>query len=79
MERIRVQKGIPIPVVKRRGPGGGKEPKYPWREMEIGDSFLFPRAIGRASYAAAIQASRYMGKTFVVRSTDEGFRCWRAT
>lgn len=76
--QIRIQKRVPIPVVKPRGPGGRRPPRYPWDKMEVGDSFLFPPEIGRASYAAAIQASRMNpGKTFVAYKTDEGFRCWR--
>lgn len=74
--RIHIQRGIPIPTVKPRGPGGSKLPTYPWREMEIGDSFLFPESIGRASYSAAIQASQN-GRKYVVRAVDGRFRCWR--
>lgn len=74
--KLRVQKGIPIPVVKPRGGGAGRKPVYPWREMVIGDSFLFPESVGRAAYAAAIGASRG-DKRFVVRSVEQGFRCWR--
>jgi hypothetical protein len=75
--KIRIQKGIPIPPVKPRGMDGRTSSKYPWREMEVGDSFLFPAPITRQSYAAARQAERLTNYHFAVRRLDEGYRCWR--
>lgn len=74
--KIRIQRNVPMPNVKPRGKGGAKTPKYPWQEMNVGESFLFPTEIGRASYAAAIQASKG-GRKFKVFRTGDGFRCWR--
>lgn len=74
---IRIEKGIPMPTVTTRGLEGSSKVKYPWRKMEIGDSFLFPTEIQRQSYAAATQASRLTGFRFAVRRTDAGYRCWR--
>lgn len=34
--KLRVEKGIPIPERVRT-------PKYPWGELEVGDSFFIPR------------------------------------
>jgi hypothetical protein len=36
---VKIQKGIAVPPSKQ---GGEKPEKYPWAEMEIGDSFLIP-------------------------------------
>ena len=77
MSAIRVQKNVPLPVIKPRGLNGTNKAIYPWRDMEIGDSFLFPARLGRGAHAAAAQASTYLGKTFKVCKTDDGFRCWR--
>lgn len=33
-----IEKNIPVPADGRRGP----EPKYPFRSMEVGDSFVVP-------------------------------------
>jgi hypothetical protein len=74
---VRVQKNIPMPMVTPRGFGGTAKPKYPWRTMDVGDSFLFPERIGRAGYAAALQASKYTGRLFKVCRMDDGYRCWR--
>lgn len=74
---IRVQKGVPIPVTKPRGPGGAKEPRYPWHKMNVGDSFEFPNGSERYAHAAAGQASRYSEKQFIVRKLNGRMRCWR--
>lgn len=73
---IRVQRGIPIPRIKPRGLKGTKPPKYPWSEMRLGDSFLFPTGVGRAGHTAAIQASKGDRK-FKTAKVDDGYRCWR--
>lgn len=73
---IRIQCGIPIPKTKPRGRNGKRKAVYPWLLMEVGDSFLFPQALGRAAHSAVYQAS--LGdRKFVTRKTDEGYRCWR--
>lgn len=74
---IRVQKNIPMPVIKPRGLAGTNKAKYPWLTMAIGDSFLFPASLGRASHAAVIQASKSTSRKFKVCKTDDGYRCWR--
>jgi len=76
MYAIRVQRGVPMPHIKPRGCGGRRTPLYPWDDMQVGDSFLFPDRIGRAAYAAAIQASKN-GRTFKALRIEDGFRCWR--
>jgi hypothetical protein len=75
--KISIQKGVPIPAVKPRGREGSSPAKYPWRKMSVGDSFLFPSPITRQAFAAASLAEKFTGYRFVVRKTDEGYRCWR--
>lgn len=38
----KIKKNVPIPAIIRKG-GCGK-PKYPWNDMEVGDSFYAPDA-----------------------------------
>lgn len=74
MAAIKIDKGIPFQPVKR----GKRDSKYPWMEMEIGDSFLFPANLKKSTACNnASFASKRHGKKFVVRKTPEGYRCWR--
>jgi len=68
---IRVEKGVPMP--------SANVAKYPWRQMEIGDSFLFPEDVSgdTASNNAAAASKRLAPKRFSVRKTQDGYRCWR--
>lgn len=82
---IRVDQGVPIPKMRRRG----KPPpfKYPWSEMKPGDSFLMPydgRAPGKAASSLtglAHQFNRNNGKewTWTTRREKGGVRIWRLT
>ncbi len=52
--------------------------KYPWREMQIGDSFLVGHQVkGSTIRSGASIAGRKHGREFAVRRTPEGLRCWR--
>lgn len=52
--------------------------KYPWREMQIGDSFLVgPEVMEPTIRAGASLAGKRHGREFAVRRTPEGLRCWR--
>lgn len=69
---IVIQKGIAPPAY-----GGFRGRKYPFNDMEPGDSFLingFP--VERVKMAAYAYAKKHSHK-FAVRKTDEGYRCWR--
>jgi hypothetical protein len=63
---IKVESNRPLPV------------KFPFEQMQIGDSFMVPEGVTRA--AVSVAAWRYgkaHGKKFTVRKTPEGFCCWR--
>lgn len=68
-----IESNIPRP----RG-WGGKQ-KYPWDEMEIGDSFYVKgTTVSRLCQAALSHAkSRNNGKKFSCRSEKGGARVWR--
>jgi hypothetical protein len=67
---IKIEHNIPIPerLVRTR---------YPWLDMGVGDSFLWPEAARKHAGTSALKASERYGRTFVVRRTKDGTRCWR--
>lgn len=74
----KIDKNIPVKS-SGKGAGGGKPPTYPWRQMEIGDSFLFPVHVypTLAHTLCAQASSTNHPKKFITRKTEEGYRCWR--
>lgn len=64
---MKIDKNIPYPV------------KYPFADMEVGDSFLVPALVKRS--AVTVYAGRYgkeHGMKFTVRvMPDRTLRCWR--
>jgi hypothetical protein len=69
-EHIKIERNIPPPESKRMT-------KYPWGEMKVGDSFLFPEGKAAPSESARSASQRYKPKRFVARRTEDGYRCWR--
>jgi len=73
---VRVDKGIKMPSPDMTH--GGRRSIYPWRDMEIGDSFLFPETMSStvaSSYAAT--AGKNMNRKFATRKIGRRVRCWR--
>jgi hypothetical protein len=60
---------FPIPEAKNGAPA-----KYPWRTMDIGDSFLAP---GKSINGQATHAAQRTGRKFTVRKVADGWRVWR--
>ena len=83
MSQFVIEKGIPIPkqIYSRIMPR-----KYPFDEMEIGDSFLIPldpmkRKGGRAGMTPNISAAaKRTGFKFTIRTTPDrnSVRIWRS-
>jgi len=75
LDLLPVEKGVPIPRRKNR--------KYPWQEMEKGDSFLVPCAISEIKHMESSvtscrhHAQKVTGFKFVIRRTNRGIRVWR--
>lgn len=67
---MRIDKNI------KKEPARGGTLKYPWAEMEIGDSVLITENIHSAR-CAAVNYGRYHGKKFSSRKTEGGVRIWR--
>ena len=63
---MKVDKGIPMPG------------RYPFDEMEIGDSFLLPPNTKLISaQVAALRFRKKTGKYFSFRKMPDGIRVWR--
>jgi len=67
MTEFTIEKDVPI---KPRS-------KYPFEEMEPGDSFHFDEWMLGAVNTAAYRYSRKLGIKLTIRKTDDGYRCWR--
>lgn len=68
-----IEKDVPLPIgAGERGPR-----KYPWNEMEVGDSFVVAKRTASVSGICA-SASRRTGRKFVSRAIDANTcRVWR--
>lgn len=62
---ISIDKRIPLP---------DRSTKYPWREMEIGDSFCCNTEVIRSG---AVSAGKRYGLKFTVKKEGDHFRVWR--
>jgi hypothetical protein len=75
-----IEKNVPIPEKVYKG-GKGRKPKYPWFEMEVGDSFFVPnpprQKNGHIAPITSVPSKRYAPKRFVYRKEGEGVRVWR--
>ena len=70
-----IEKGMPIPEIQRP-----RRPiNYPWKEMQIGDSFFIP--LGVTTRNAIALSAEYQGRTtekrFTIRTVEGGVRVWR--
>ncbi len=72
---MKIDHDIPIP---KRNPQGGA-PKYPWRQMRVGDSFLVPHEGKPFRYyqTLANATGRSMGAHFCVGREAGTARIWR--
>ncbi len=66
MVDFKIERGIAVPT----------KSKYPFADMEVGDSFMFNGPRVRIA-AAAHTARRKFNRKFIVRAYGSGFRVWR--
>jgi hypothetical protein len=64
---MKIEKGIPLPC------------RFPFEQMEVGDSFAVPPDVHRTTVSiAALRYGRKHGAKFSTRKTPDGtIRCWR--
>ena len=74
-----------VPIVNKTNGGGGRPPKYPWEQMEVGDSFYVPKPDKLKNIrdlrsnllnASRVYVRRY-GWQFTTSEEGEGIRIWR--
>lgn len=68
-----IEKGVPMPEMKNVG----YRSKYPWKAMEIGDSFFIPAPAPVALRGNLCKVALQTGKRFTARDAGNGFRVWR--
>ncbi len=73
---MKIEEGIPVPYF-----GRVDGEKYPFKKMKVGDSFLIPETINhlnvRYGFYSFRQRNNLKDRKFVIRKTNEGYRCWR--
>lgn len=69
---FKIEKNVALPKHARTS-------KYPFADMEVGDSFANPDTTRTALYTAAYQWAKQdgNGKKFIVREEGKGARIWR--
>lgn len=79
---LAVEHGVPIPPTVRNQPS--RFLKYPFRDLEVGDSFFVPREgrdFGTLQRTIISCAVPHRPKKFTVRrvmtAAEDGFRVWR--
>ena len=73
MSEYKIESGIPIPGGRRQA----HNKKYPWNELDVGQSFFVPGVAANNFASQASRAGKTYGRRFVVRSMDGGIRVWR--
>jgi hypothetical protein len=71
---FKIEQGIEIPP-RRSG-----ALKYPFDQMNVGDSFFIPEdsSVKPANVSNSAQAyGKQTGRKFTVRRVEGGYRCWR--
>jgi len=75
MSEFKVDKNVPMPATR----AAGRHAIFPWRVMEIGDSFFVTPDQTPLKYVSrrAWQAFKLTGCRFMTRAVDGGVRVWR--
>jgi len=74
-----IKKGVPLPPSRQVGRGA----KYPFLEMEVGDSFFHKldgedaATVQRRIYGAALYVGKKTGRVFTTRLFEEAVGVWR--
>lgn len=70
----KIDKGVPIPRLEKVQ---FKPNKYPFPDMEVGDSFFVPLEVVGAARVASGSYSRNHSTKFTSRKEGQGLRIWR--
>ena len=64
-----------VPLVQKNG--AGRKPKYPFSQMEVGDSFMVPGGNLKTMQSTARIAGLRLGRKFKAQEQEGGVRVWR--
>ena len=67
---IEIEKNIPLPPEKKRN-------LYPYKVMEVEESFFVPAGKMQIVCNANYRAGKQLGRKFIARVENEGVRVWR--
>lgn len=67
---IEINKDVPVPTAKSRN-------NYPYKTMQIGDSFLVTGRSLQVVCNANWRNGKALGKKFIARRSGENVRVWR--
>lgn len=75
---VAIDADVPMP----EGSGRGGNAKYPWKEMEIGNSFWVPSVNLKSWQTACVKAGKQYERKFIARKFtgpegQDGIRVWR--
>ena len=75
-----IENGIPIPEEHPRG--SGRKSRYPFRQLQVGDSFFVPSRHKQFSHERQLctafhKAREIHGYNLQWRAVPDGFRIWR--
>jgi len=71
---MEIEKGIPI--FDGRPRANAQRIKYPWADLEVGDSF-FAEINTNALRTNSLYHAKKLNKEFVIRKDGNGSRAWR--
>lgn len=69
---FKIEKNVPIPERIYRD-----RQNYPFKQMDIGDSFCVPKEYEKSIRALASRWGKVLGRKFVVSKEDDKVRIWR--
>lgn len=75
---IAIDKNVPLTKTTRKS-HGGQPSKYPWTQMQVGDSFFVAGKTVKSFSGNTYSAGKRLGQKYSVRSVDGGIRVWRTT
>ena len=70
MISVGLDKDVPLPEARKR---------YPYREMEIGDSFFVEGGGIQNICNQNYRTGKKLGRSFIARKEDNGVRVWRVS
>lgn len=71
---IQIERGIPVPSHNK-----GRRGLYPFRDMQVGDSFVVDQRRKASAQRAASFYGKSHGQVFTARSVPDGVRIWRVS